>query len=936
METVTLQKNDSSIQEEYLTDKFLEEVELVGETSDPHILMNVLQQIDWDFNDLDTSSFNHDLHPYPAKYIPQIPQHLISKLSLRGEVILDPFGGSGTTALEAVRLGRTAISLDANPVSTTIGKAKTTYIHPEEIEGLKHLIFVVNNHYDEIIKGRVKHEDLYEQHRDYIPAIPNMEKWFTSIAVSELALLKNLIETLSLKKAKDIALTAFLKVVMKVCNQESETRYSSVQKNIKIGHALKSYCTELSKMINKVLESMEGIQNAVVDFRDADARVWETWNIEPESISLIVTSPPYPNAYDYHLYHRFRIFWLGKNPGELRKVEIGSHLRHQSKKDGFDAYLDEMTFSLKNMYTALQPGRYAVLVVGNGIYKGVEYETGKALLKVGEELGFEPVGRIERNLPKTRRSVTSTGRRLQKEDIIILRKPNKKVNVTLLGPYYKLLPYEKGLQYKEIESMKNVDVINHKNREIKITCSSEKLSDLRKLAFVDSFKLENTTAVQKTWQSHLESNGTDEPKNRKEPKYVTHGIHAYKGKFYPQLAKSLINISNFKPGSKILDPFMGSGTVLLESYLNGYRGIGMDMNPMAVHIAKAKLGILKEKPEFIQQSISYVIRQLRKNTNFGIDVFSEFPEPCHSEIKNWFPRPVIEKLNFLLRAIRLAGSTNIKTFLEVCVSDIIREISHQDPKDLRIRKRQVLLEDAPVFEMFIEKVEKQLERLKSYWEVTPFCPTQLYNHELKLGDNRNFNSFLELGLEDNSIDLVVTSPPYFTALPYIDTDRLSLLTILGIPRKENMIIEREITGSREITKAQKLNIEKTIEELELPNSVKHLIKTIQEALSIDEEAGFRRQNTPALLARYFSDMDKVFKNLYRLLKKDGLAWIVIGNNKTKINNEEYLIDSVSLLKDIAIANGFRLHDEIDITVTRENLRHIRNSITENGVLGFRK
>lgn len=931
MKATDFQKNNSSIQK-----KILKEIESIEEISDPKIVMDILQQIDWDFNESDTSSFNHNLHPYPAKYIPQIPHHLISKLSLRGEVVLDPFGGSGTTALEAIRLGRTAISLDANPVSKTIGKAKTNYLKLEEIESLKQLIFAVNNQYNEIIQEKIQHKELYEQYKEHVPAIPNMEKWFTTIAISELALLKHLIETFSHKQAKDIALTAFLKVVMKVCNQESETRYASVQKDIQIGQALKSYCNELNKMIDKVTGSMEGIQNAIIDFRDADARVWESWNIEPESIALIVTSPPYPNAYDYHLYHRFRIFWLGKNPSELRKVEIGSHLRHQSKKDGFEAYLDEMHYSMKNMYDALQPGRYAVLVVGNGIYKGVEYETGKELLKVGEKIGFETVGRIERNLPKTRRSVTSSGRRLQREDIIVLKKPNRKVTVTLSDPSYNLLPYQRDLQYKEIESIKDTKIINRENNEIKVTCFSKNLSSFRKLTFVDSFKEKNSTAVQSTWQSFLELGGKDEPKNRKDPKYATHGIHAYKGKFYPQLAKALINISNLEPGSKILDPFMGSGTVLLESYLNGYQGIGMDMNPMAAHIAKAKLGILKEKPEFVQESINYVIRQVRNNDGSEFDGFSEFPESCHIEIKNWFPEPVIGKLNFLLKTIRLTSSENIKTFLEVCLSDIVRKVSHQEPRDLRIRKRQVLLEDAPVYEMFIEKVEQQLERLKQYWKITPYCPTQLYDFELALADNRNFNSFLNLGLEENSIDLVVTSPPYFTALPYIDTDRLSLLTILGIPRKENMRIEKEITGSREITKMQKSNIEERIDEFDLPSSVNNLIKNIQEALSADEKAGFRRQNIPALLARYFYDMDRVFKNLYKVLKQDGLAWVVIGNNKTKINNENYLIDSVSFLKDIAIENGFTIHDEIDIKVTRENLINSKNSITDNGVLCFKK
>src|SRR3990170_5961547 len=86
---------------------------------------NAFQSIDWSFTTDDTGFLTHDLHPYPAKFIPQIPRTCIAQLSLPGELVLDPFGGSGTTALEAIRLGRRALSVDANAVGTLIGRVKT-------------------------------------------------------------------------------------------------------------------------------------------------------------------------------------------------------------------------------------------------------------------------------------------------------------------------------------------------------------------------------------------------------------------------------------------------------------------------------------------------------------------------------------------------------------------------------------------------------------------------------------------------------------------------------------------------------------------------------------------------------------------------------------------------------------------------------------------
>lgn len=402
-----------------------EEVKYKDAFLDSKLLFRKLQQLDWDFADIKTSYFTHDFHPYPAKFIPQLPSLLIGQLSQEGEVILDPFGGSGTTALEAIRLGRTAISLDANPISKVIGKAKTTALSDEELYSLKNLNTAIQFNIKQIDQKNLHSHTLLEYYKHYVPNIPNIQKWFSSIVIGELALLRHLIEILLGENAKNLALTAFMKVVMRVSNQESETRYVSKAKKIKPGCTLKRYYTSLKNILDKILKFNYLLEGSKAEFRYANAMDWGSWLIEPSSVELIVTSPPYPNAYDYHLYHRFRIFWLGSNPQDLRNIEIGSHLRYQSEKIGFESYVSEMGIVLKNMYQALMPGRYAALVVGNGIYKKKEYKTGKMLLEVGEKLGFEPIGILKRNIPSYRRSIPITASRLQNEDIVLLRKPEK-------------------------------------------------------------------------------------------------------------------------------------------------------------------------------------------------------------------------------------------------------------------------------------------------------------------------------------------------------------------------------------------------------------------------------------------------------------------------------------------------------------------------------
>ena len=98
-----------------------------------------LRSLDWDFADAKTDYLTHSLHPYPAKFIPQIPNALIQELSSVGDVVCDIFCGSGTTLVEALLLKRHAVGIDANPLACLITRAKTTGVTDEDTEVLQEL-----------------------------------------------------------------------------------------------------------------------------------------------------------------------------------------------------------------------------------------------------------------------------------------------------------------------------------------------------------------------------------------------------------------------------------------------------------------------------------------------------------------------------------------------------------------------------------------------------------------------------------------------------------------------------------------------------------------------------------------------------------------------------------------------------------------------------
>jgi DNA modification methylase len=149
-------------------------------------IRNTLQSITWSFTDNNTTYLSHDIHPYPAKFIPQLPEVLIKLFSKYGDVIWDPFGGSGTTALEALLCNRQAISTDINPIGELIGKAKTTMLKEndeQEIESFISLIslYASNEQYFKDYVANHKKEISMQ-----IPAIPNLSKWFSVAVTCEL------------------------------------------------------------------------------------------------------------------------------------------------------------------------------------------------------------------------------------------------------------------------------------------------------------------------------------------------------------------------------------------------------------------------------------------------------------------------------------------------------------------------------------------------------------------------------------------------------------------------------------------------------------------------------------------------------------------------------------------------------------------------------
>jgi len=156
------------------------------------------------------------------------------------------------------------------------------------------------------------------------------------------------------------------------------------------------------------------------------------------------------------------------------------------------------------------------------------------------------------------------------------------------------------------------------------------------------------------------------------------------------------------------------------------------------------------------------------------------------------------------------------------------------------------------------------------------------------------------------VDLLVTSPPYATALPYLDTDRLSLIVLGLLPRKQHREFEAHMVGTREISERERGESWDAYQKRreELPRSVTELIDDMA-SHNHKPDVGFRRRNLPALLGRYFLDMLGAMRSARSLMSAKSHGYYVVGNNSTAVNGTKIEIPTDKFLYEIGALAGWK-------------------------------
>lgn len=327
----------------------------------------------------------------------------------------------------------------------------------------------------------------------------------------------------------------------------------------------------------------------------------------------------------------------------------------------------------------------------------------------------------------------------------------------------------------------------------------------------------------------------------------THGIHRFAAKYIPQIPRWAIAEFCTKD-SVVLDPFMGSGTTLVESIKAVKKSFGVDIDPLAQLIARVKTtpiaqGLIEKHFVEIEKSLS--------TTNVNL------VSPM-SDVKNfdhWFSAETWTKLQSLHQAIsNLECSSQVRDFYYCIFSSIIRAVSKADNQSHKTYVSGTLKkEPADVKTLFLRKLKKATRMVEG------LAGTQLESAVATIIDCNAQN----IQLPNETVDLIVTSPPYLDSVDYMYNFMLEYFWLgnqLGVPTRVDFNSRRrDTTGAKNPIQVEQ----------QLPEEIQNLV-------SMDQIPDYRKKAVPA----YFIEMNKHFAEASRVLKKDGTYVLVVGNSKT--------------------------------------------------------
>jgi len=369
--------------------------------------------------------------------------------------------------------------------------------------------------------------------------------------------------------------------------------------------------------------------------------------------------------------------------------------------------------------------------------------------------------------------------------------------------------------------------------------------------------------------------------------YLTHGLHEYPARMIPQIAERLI-LSYSKEGERILDPFCGSGTTVVEARLARRYSIGSDINPFAVLLAKVKATPI----DFKAIGFSSVLFLKELENEYAEERENEkLPDPpiyIFSNLLHWFKEPVARDLEYLYQKIQEVENEDVKDLLKVIFSDTVFRTSNIDLRSsrfIRTMPKEKLVKFNPnVLKQFRKRLSDSVRRVEQFTIKVKGLELERSLNEpaviIRKEDAR------KLPFENGEFDAIVTSPPYGEEKNTIGYTRWSKLSLIWLRLDSKTIkeSERQALGACAST-----NVKEQLEALPSPTAVSLLREILKE-----DEARIK----DAL--PFFFDYLQALKEMYRVLKWNSNCCIVIGDRSIR----KRLVDMEKVTVELGEEAGF--------------------------------
>lgn len=331
----------------------------------------------------------------------------------------------------------------------------------------------------------------------------------------------------------------------------------------------------------------------------------------------------------------------------------------------------------------------------------------------------------------------------------------------------------------------------------------------------------------------------------------THAIHSYPAMMMPRIARNVIQ-EYATSESIVLDPYMGSGTTLLEGMVeNVGKVIGFDLNPLAVLISTAKT--TKFNLENIKMEID--------NLDYHLSVLSNYEHPSFTILESWFKQENIDELARLKAVINNIEDSDVRLFFSVVFSETVRHVSFTRNGEFKLYKIPESKRDShnpDAIAIFSQKLQSVYTTVKDFYENTTFLNSQT--------DVAIMNATItDSDVKPNSIDLVVTSPPYGDSNTTVAYGQFSRLANEWPDFPEPISLDRRLMGG---VKAKEI--------------VKFDIAELDDAISmINEKEKLEKNKRVPSVVSFYKDYEESIEKVAEVVRHGGVVAYLVGNRRVR-------------------------------------------------------